>query len=139
MSSDPPTRAPPEGEADPADVEDLGDEYDIEVDETTDPSIQRDILLAVLAEAPAERPKNPLADIAQAARENPDAVDAMFDSLRLPSLPPPPPEPPPEHPEAPYSIPPVLRVPEDEEDDPDEAEFYSRVTGIPLPPPKPKS
>ncbi|MEI7512019.1 MAG: hypothetical protein WCK01_01000 [Candidatus Uhrbacteria bacterium] len=99
-------------EVDPDDVEELLEE------EITDPAIQRELLLAEIGEQLDNR-INPLDDIGRAARDNPDALDALLDSWRMESLPPPAPAPP------------------VDEEDPEEAAFYAKISRVPAPP-KPK-
>ncbi len=77
-------------------------------EETTNPAIERELLLAGLGEE-VDRKENPLDAIGEAARDNPDAIDALLEGLD---------EPPPEPPKIPTTRP---SPPPDDED-----EFYSR-------------
>jgi len=136
MNSDPPVRDPPEdNEIDPDDVEELPDEDgEVIAEEITNPSIRNELLLAALGEQVDDDKVNPLTAIGTAARENPEAIDALLDGLRMPSLPPPPlpTEPPP------AKVPTTLPAPPDEEDeDEEEAAFYAAIS-LPPGPPKPK-
>ncbi len=83
---------------DERDVELLPDDDPI-AEETTNPAIERELLLAVLGEE-VDREENPLDAIGEAARDNPDAIDALLEGLDTPSPPP--------------------------DDDEDEDEFYSK-------------
>ncbi len=49
-------------------------------EETTNPAIERELLLAGLGEE-VDRKENPLDAIGEAARDNPDAIDALLEGL----------------------------------------------------------
>ena len=77
------------------------------VEEITNPAIQEELLLAELAEQ-IDHKEDPRDAIGEAARENPDAIEALLEGL----------DPPPEPPKIPTTRP---SPPPDDEDD-----FYSR-------------